>query len=353
MSNVEEQIKELKKEVSFDTRDFTIEIIVQKYNKGLDNDENEIFVPDYQRDFVWDVERQSKMVESIILGLPIPSIFVAEDINGRLEIVDGSQRIRTLSAFINDELVLKDLNKVTSLNGKKFSELDESRKRKFNNTAISMIVLSEETSPDMRNDLFERINKGSDILRGMEVRKGIYTGDFTDFLYSECSKNEKFRSMVKLSSSVKNRQEYEELILRFFAISEKYPKYSAFSRNVGTALDDYIKDKNINFTTEDKVLMSTNFDNMVNFVYDNFLFGFSKNESNETSRIFFEAISVGTYLALSENPKIKLKNKIDVRSWLNDCSFKTVIMGKYRTHSNLALKSRVDFVKKKLLSMSE
>lgn len=352
MTDIEKQINELKKEVSFDTRDFTIEIIVQKYNKGLEIDENEIFVPDYQRDFVWDEERQSKMVESIILGLPIPSIFVAEDPNGRLEIVDGSQRIRTLSAFLNNDLTLTDLSKVTSLNGIKFSELDSSRKRKFNNTAISMIVLSEETSPEMRNDLFERINKGSDILRGMEVRKGIFTGEFTDFLYNECSKNSKFRGMITLSSSVKNRQEYEELILRFFAISEKYPKYSAFSRNVGSALDDYIKDKNQNFTPQEKKQFLSNFDRMVNFVHDNFLFGFSKAEGKETSRIFFEAISVGTHLALEEKPSLTLKEKIDARELLHDSNFKYATMGKYRTHSTITLRSRIDFIKNKILSLS-
>ena len=353
MSDIEKQIKELKKEVSFDTRDFTIEIIVQKYNKGLDKDENEIFVPDYQRDFVWDEERQSKMIESIVLGLPIPSIFVAEDVNGRLEIVDGSQRIRTLSAFINEELILTDLSKVTSLNGKKFSELDESRKRKFNNTAISMIVLSEDTSPEMRNDLFERINKGSDILRGMEVRKGIYTGEFTDFLYGVCSENTKFRSMINLSSSVRNRQEYEELILRFFAISEKYPKYSTFSRNVGSALDDYIKDKNVNFTALERKLKLDNFNSMIDFVKGNFLFGFSKNEGKETSRMFFEAVSVGTYLALQEKPKLILTKKIDARDLLSDSNFKNATMGKYRTHSVTTLRSRVDFIKDKLLLLSQ
>lgn len=351
MNDVEAQIKELKKEVDFDTRDFTIEIIVQKYNKRLDEGENEIFVPDYQRDFVWDEERQSKMIESIVLGLPIPSIFVAEDVSGRLEIVDGSQRIRTLSAFINEELILSDLGKVTSLNGKRFGDLDESRKRKFNNTAISMIVLSEDTTPDMRNDLFERINKGSDILRGMEVRKGIYTGEFTDFIYKECSVNSKFRSLVHLASSVKNRQEYEELILRFFAIGEKYPKFYPFSRNVGTALDDYIKDKNTSFTPEEKEIMTYSFNRMVDFVNNNFLFGFSKDNGKDTSRIFFEAISVGVHLALEENPEIIIKEKIDARYLLRDPAFKNFTMGKYKTHSNESLKGRIDFIKNKVLSM--
>ncbi|QWT40482.1 DUF262 domain-containing protein [Dickeya dadantii] len=350
MNEVEEQIKELKKEVSYDTRDFTIEIIVQKYNKDLDKEQNEIFVPDYQRDFVWDEERQSKMIESIMLGLPIPSIFVAEDEKGRLEIVDGSQRIRTLSAFLREELTLEGLNKITALNTKTFSDLDESRKRKFNNTAISMIVLSEETSPEMRNDLFERINKGSDILRSMEVRKGIYTGPFTDFLYTECSPNKKFQGLIKLSSSVKNRQEYEELILRFFSISEKYPKYNAFSRNVGSALDDYMKEKNSEFSDVHKKEMKVNFEKMIDFVSDNFLFGFSKDEGKETSRIFFEAISVGTYLALKEVPDLQLKEKIDARKLLNDSNFKIATIGKYRTHATVTLRSRVEFVKKYLLS---
>ena len=86
--------------------------IVKKYSENIEKDANEIFVPEYQRDFVWSQERQSKMIESIILGLPIPSIFVAEDESGRLEIVDGSQRIRTLNAFLCGDLQLINLKKI-------------------------------------------------------------------------------------------------------------------------------------------------------------------------------------------------------------------------------------------------
>ena len=72
---VEKQIKDEQKTVDYDTREFTIEIMVQKYLNGIDEDRNEIFVPDYQREFVWDQERQSKYIESLILGLPIPLMF--------------------------------------------------------------------------------------------------------------------------------------------------------------------------------------------------------------------------------------------------------------------------------------
>ena len=108
---IEQQIEAEKKLVSYDTREFTIEIMVNKYLDGLESDKNELYVPIYQREFVWDEERQSKFIESLILGLPIPLIFVAEDVEtGRLEIVDGSQRIRTLAAYLTNELTLCGLN---------------------------------------------------------------------------------------------------------------------------------------------------------------------------------------------------------------------------------------------------
>jgi len=105
--------------VDYDTKEYPVETVVDKYLKDIDEDKNELFVPDYQRDFRWDEKRQSKFIESIIIGLPIPYIFVADvkDKDGRLEIVDGSQRIRTLAAFMRNELKLVNLKKLTELNG--------------------------------------------------------------------------------------------------------------------------------------------------------------------------------------------------------------------------------------------
>lgn len=240
MNDVEDQIIELKKAVAYDSKDYTIELLVKKYLDKIDENENEIYVPDYQRDFVWDASRQSRLIESIVLGLPIPPIFVAENKDGRLEIVDGSQRVRTLSAFLENDLTLENLEKVTKLNGMSYEDFDVSRKRKFNNMTITVIVLSESATEEVKNDLFERINKGSDILRNMETRKGIYRGPFTDFIYDKCATNKKFRESVILSKTVKNRQEHEELVLRFFALIDMRPKYNEFSRSVSKALDDYM-----------------------------------------------------------------------------------------------------------------
>lgn len=252
---IESQILEQKRSVDYDTREFTIEILVSKYLTDLDCENNEIFVPDYQRDFTWDQDRQSKFIESLILGLPVPLIFLAENELGRLEIVDGSQRIRTLAAYLNDELVISNLIKLTQLNGLKFSQLSTARQRKINNTALRMIVLRENTTDEVKSDIFERINRGSDPLYAMEKRKGIFKGPFNDFIYNECAQNYDFKELAPLSPLVEKRQEHEELILRFFALYDAYPAFSYTERTgIATYLDTYLQDMNKKVEHDPKLL---------------------------------------------------------------------------------------------------
>lgn len=265
--------------------------------------------------------------------------------------MDGSQRVRTLSAFLSNELILSGIEKVTKLNGMTFENFDVSRKRKFNNTTISMIVLSESATDDVKNDLFERINRGSDNLRGMETRKGVYRGKFTDFLYNECACQQAFRDSLKLSKAVQKRQEYEELVLRFFALTDMYPKYSEFSRSVSKALDRYMSEKRDDFSDAEKVKKLKSFNSMVSFVLNNFEYGFLKGPGKDVSRIFFEAISVGSHMALLEDPSLVPRKKIDVQFWLRDRDFNKSVNGDYKTHSSENLQRRIDFVKDSILKM--
>ena len=201
-AKVEELEKEIETQqitISYDTREYTIEIIVDKYLKDIDNEKNEFFVPDYQREFVWNNYRQSRFIESLLIGFPIPYIFLAETQAGRYEIVDGSQRIRTLAAFLNDELKISKLEVLKSLNNYKFSNLPISRQRKFKNLSLKMIVLSARTSERTKNEIFERINRGSDLLKDMEKRKGIYKGPFNDFIY-KTAKNEEYVKMTPVAN---------------------------------------------------------------------------------------------------------------------------------------------------------
>ena len=238
-NEAESQIEREQVFVDYDTKEYPVETIVEKYLRGIDEDKNELFVPDYQRDFRWEEKRQSKFIESILIGLPIPYIFVADikDKDGRLEIVDGSQRIRTLAAFIENELRLVGLEKLTELNGFHYSDLPLARQRRFNRKTLRMIELTDKADEEVRRDIFERINTGSLELEAMEKRRGIQPGPFTNFL-SECARIPLFKTLAPLSEVSENKRDREELVLRFFAYLNKHQK---FQNRVSDFLDEYLE----------------------------------------------------------------------------------------------------------------
>jgi Protein of unknown function DUF262 len=336
---IEEQIREKQRSVDYDVKEFTIEILVQKYLNNLEQDDNEIYIPSYQREFVWDKLRQSKFIESIILGLPVPYIFTADNADGRLEIVDGSQRIRCLANYLTDNLKLGGLEILNKINGLSFKMLNPARQRKINNATLRMIVLSDKSDEDSRFMLFERINTGSDLLNDMEKRRGIYQGKFTEFL-TVCAANPKFNKVTKFTESTRKRREPEELVLRFFAFSEKYQK---FSGNLNEFLNNYVTEKNRKFNKRQFI---EEFENTMNFVDKNFLNGFVRHPShNSTPRVRFEALAVGTNLALKSKPNLRPKNV----TWLNSQEFENEITGS-STNTSAKVKSRIEFVKNKLVS---
>ena len=324
---------------------------MNKYLENIDTDDNEIFVPDYQREFTWDEERQSKFIESIILDLPVPLIFLAETQSGRLEIVDGSQRIRTVAAFLQNDLTLCGLLNLTYINGLRFCELAKSRQRKIKNTSLKTIVLRDDTTERVKNDIFERINRGSDPLYAMEKRKGIFRGRFNDFIYQKCAQDELFRKLTPLAPLVVNRQEHEELILRFFALYDAYPQFSFTSKmGIATYLDNYLDNMNRRVEKEPEILEEKYklFDKMIHFVDRYYPHGFTKHSNaKQVSRIYFEAISVGTALALTKcNGNIPHPDR--VKNWIDNGQLIEITMGKYRTHNKQRIKERIDFVYKKL-----
>lgn len=348
---IENQIEEEKKSVDYDTREFTIEIVVDKYLKNFEKNDNEIFVPDYQREFTWDEQRQSKFIESIVLGLPVPLIFLAENEKGRLEIVDGSQRIRTLAAFFSDELTLCNLKKLTNLNGFRFSQLSLGRQRKIKNSALRAIVLRDNTTEEIKNDIFERINRGSDPLYSMEKRKGIFKGPFNDFIYKECAINEVFRRMTPLAPLVANRQEHEELILRFFALYDAYPNFSFTDRmGIATYLDTYLQEMNQKAERDQDLLQIKRnlFNQMITFVSKAFAHGFAKGDVHQVSRVYFEAIAVGSALALKEKPDLDKKFE-DTQVWLQTGELSRITSSKYKTHNKAHIQKRIEYVKQELL----
>ena len=359
LSQVEDEIYAKRKTVRYDIRDLTVEAISQKYTDSLDTDEetgektqyNCIYIPEYQRDFTWDEDRQSKLIESIILGLPIPFIFVAENKDSSWEIVDGSQRVRTINAFLNNKLTLSGLRSIQSLNGYRFEELDRSRQGKILNTALRIIVLSEETTDDIKKDMFERINRGSDLLKPMEKRKGIYTGKFTSFIYNYCNQNEKYKTLVKIDKWLIKRQEYEELLLRFFAISDTKAYERGISSGISTFLDEYLEKKNRELallSSEEQEHMFAEYEARSNAVLDyvekNFPYGFCHKQNPQTKRSVFEAISVGVWKALSEGVAQDTLDKEVVEKCLSSNEFRKNTYVANELHKKQKLQGRVEFI---------
>ena len=343
---IEQKIQEQQRNVSYDTKEYTVEIIINKYQDGLADEDNEFFVPDYQREFVWDEIRQSRFIESLLMGLPIPYIFLAETKEGRYEIVDGSQRIRTLAAFVDDELTLKGLDKIKEINGIKFSELPKSRQRKFRNISLKMIVLSELTTEETKNDIFERINRGSDLLKEMEKRKGIYKGAFNDYLYS-LAQNSLYKELTHIHPWLEKRQEREELLLRFFAFSDIYPN---FKDNIGISkqLDNYMEEKNKEWNDGLKQIKNKEFKMVMEFVKNHFQYGFAKGSKNQISRLYFEALSVGVLFALREKPNLKL-TKQQAKKLVESEEFRKIINTRSHTHKKERIISRINYIKDGLL----
>jgi hypothetical protein len=353
---IETQIKSEQQSISYEVKDFTIEYYVQKYLDGIDKDDNELYVPDYQREFIWDFGRQSKFIESIILGLPIPLIFVAEiEETGRLEIVDGSQRIRTLAAFLNDDLELSRLDKLTEINGMKYSDFSRARQRSIKNKSMRMIVLSSRATEEVRNDMFGRINTSSVPLLPMETRRGIYRGKFMTFI-SKLAEKQKFKELCPIDRHFANRREEEELILRFFAFSAGYPNFRLNGIDlkyggIAKFIDRYLDYKNHNCTDEELDQKEKEFNEMLDFVGTVFKDrGFAKHKnSNSTSRPYFEAIAIGSSFALKSKKKINLSDlrwsHINKR---NPNDLTKLVSGKYHTHKPSALRERIDYVKNQL-----
>ncbi|TAJ53022.1 MAG: DUF262 domain-containing protein [Nevskiaceae bacterium] len=315
---VDQQIEELQKITDYEIKEWPIGVLVEKFTSGRETDESEIFIPDYQREMVWTPKQQSRFIESILIKLPVPFIFAADvgqgDREGNLEIIDGSQRIRTLDNFLSNKLELVGLKKLTQAIGMRFSDFSKPRQLRFKRTTVRVIELTEKADEDARREMFDRLNSGGTRLTTMEVRRGVEDGPFMAFI-TDCAANADFKALVPLSERNAKRKEYEEIVLRYFAYLNNY---QGFKKSVEDFLTEYLKSKNGNFPDSDKKAMLDEFTRMLSFVSQHFPSGFKRVGYNTVPRIRFEAIAVGVSLALRTNPDLAPG---DISQWLDSDAF--------------------------------
>lgn len=332
----EDQIRHTQSEVGFDIRDFPIDYLVEKFREEL------YYIPDYQRQYVWRIGNRCAFIESVILGLPIPMMFFAEMDDGRLEIVDGAQRMYTLESFMNDDLELERMEKLTSLIGFRYSSLPTAQQRKFAGRPMRVVILDERTTVELRYELFKRINTRGERARPSEIRKGAFAGPFMSFL-KRCAENKLFKTLCPITESLCRRREPEELMLRFFAYSDRYHQ---FRHDVNKFLDRYAQESRMSF---DEGRLEREFQGMLHFVQKFFPHGFGKSrDSRATPRVRFEAISVGVNLALRRRSDLVPTDM----SWLRSRDF-VKHTTTHASNSLARLRGRVEYVRDRLLEVSK
>ncbi|MFW2173464.1 DUF262 domain-containing protein [Acinetobacter guillouiae] len=215
----------------FDTAKIDIIVKPMTISKLLDrlqNDELQLN-PDFQRaSDLWDNKRKSRLIESIILRIPLPSFYFNEDKAGNYSVVDGLQRLSTIFQFIDskelsrsisipiDDLKLSDMQYLTDLNGKTFDEIPRPYKRTINELEITSTIIRPSTPDLVRFNIFARLNQGGLIVNGQEIRNAIYPGIWRNHISSiSCSENFLKFTENKIS---KKRLVDHQMILRVFAL---------------------------------------------------------------------------------------------------------------------------------------
>lgn len=201
----------------------------------VENREELIIDPDFQRENVWKNKQGAELVESILMGIPIPVMYLFEMRDGKKQVVDGRQRISAILDFLNDKLVLKDLKILPEYNLCKFSDLDAKMQGIFEDSQMYFYIIQPPTPERVKYDIFDRVNRGGTRLTNQEMRNALYRGKSTK-LISDLSKSEPFLKATGRGIS-SNRQKDNYVILRSISFYLLYRKSDLVLEQNGEPID--------------------------------------------------------------------------------------------------------------------
>ncbi|HEX4080085.1 MAG TPA: DUF262 domain-containing protein [Rhizomicrobium sp.] len=212
--------------------DWNVTTLHAKWNSGLLD-----LQPSFQREYVWKLkpELPSRLIESILLEIPIPPLYFGRLSGGKLEVIDGQQRLTTLIHFVTNEFPLQRLTRMPSLNGQKFRDLSKEYQEKIKDTPIRTVEINAGNNMDLRFEIFERLNRGSMALNEQELRNCVFRGEFNALL-ANLERDSRWRS-VKGGSEPEPRFKEREMILRFLALANRIQFYNGGLKRF---LNDYM-----------------------------------------------------------------------------------------------------------------
>lgn len=232
-------------DISVSPSDPSLELLSNQVIRG------DIIVPFYQRKYVWKIEQASRLIESFLMGLPVPQVFLYVNSEDQLEVIDGQQRIMSVKYFFEgffgepdhqdrrQVFKLKGLSERSEYNGKNFNELSLRDQRKLRNSTLRAINIKQ-LKPSLRNDsvfhIFERLNTGGTQLKPQEIRNAVYRGKIVDSL-KNLNLTPGWHQILGLKKADKNQKDME-LVLRLFALFEAWPEYEKpMLRYLNTQMD--------------------------------------------------------------------------------------------------------------------
>jgi hypothetical protein len=241
------EVPAAKRKIFTDLADPQIDALLGKFKRG-----KLVVQPDFQRQYVWDQVKASKLIESALLGIPIPIVYLSEEPDNKEYVIDGQQRLTSFFSFIDGKFSsavdfrLKGLTVFSELNGKKYSELAENLQDQVRYFSLRTITFKRESDSSIRFEVFERLNTGSVSLNDQELRNCIYRGAFNKML-KELSQEPDFMYLLGLTKPDKRMKDIE-LVLRFAAF------YHATYLNYKSPMKNFLNveaDKYRNISTEE------------------------------------------------------------------------------------------------------
>jgi hypothetical protein len=189
--------------------DLSIQTLLEQWDNKL------LILPEIQREYVWDNGKASRLIESLILNIPIPVLYFSETQEAKYEIIDGHQRVRSIVRYFNNEFVLSGVAVLREYKGLRFHQLPDREQRFLRMRTLRTIIISVESHPNMKFEIYERLNTGAILLNAQELRNSVYRGAFNELLH-ELSRSTTFRRIIG-TKVPRKRMVDEELILRFFS----------------------------------------------------------------------------------------------------------------------------------------
>lgn len=174
--------------------------------------------PEWQRNYVWDTARASKLIESFLLDIPVPVVYLAKTEEGKYEVIDGLQRLTSVFNFFDNKYKLQRLDILSDIAGKKFNELPEASQHKLEDAVLRSFELSS-GGGDIHFIVFERLNTGGIKLNDMEIRNCLYRGTLNN-LIKELASSDNFRTALD-QKGIEKRMQDRSLVLRFLAFYER------------------------------------------------------------------------------------------------------------------------------------